>query len=160
MAFVRAAVANGGNWPLAAKVAGYEAWENEGTRLKANPVIAAAIRVERTAYLESGACEAIGVLSEIMRDRDINPETRYKAARWFLEAAGHGAVHTAKRGQDEHPEDKPLSEMSIAELDAFIQSGHQTLAQLEQKRDQALSETAIVGSNAEAAPTTGSVPQA
>ncbi len=143
--WVVAYVANGGNGTLAAEMAGYDYPREAACKAMQNPQVMAAVRRERSMVLESGACLALGVMQKLMADDDINPETRFKAARWTLEAAGHGAVHSAKLPAE--VEDKPLSEMSIAELDAFINQGHDTLSKLEAKRDAQLAAAPLVGAS-------------
>lgn len=54
---------------------------------------------------------------------------KFQAARWTLEAAGHGLeAQRAKLGLPDG--DKPLSEMSLAELEAFLSAGGAALRAL------------------------------
>lgn len=140
--FVRAYVRNGGNAMLASKEAGYSR-ETYGYDVVKLPHIAAAIRAERErAIATEGASIAWATMKDLMQNPKYTGAVKFQAARWTLEAAGSGlAAHRAALGLPEN--DKPLSEMTLAELDAFMSAGKQALDTLREQRERVI-EGAIV----------------
>lgn len=64
-----------------------------------------------------------------MTSAEVPHNVRFQAAKWTLEAAGQGlAARIADSGTQ--ATDKPLIEMSLQELEAFIDKGRQTLNSL------------------------------
>lgn len=140
--FVREYVKNGGNAQLAVEAAGYSS-KIYGYTLVKLPHIQAAIRAERErAIATEGASIAWATMKDLMQNPKYTGAVKFQAARWTLEAAGSGlAAHRAALGLPEN--DKPLSEMTLAELDAFMSAGKQALDTLREQRERVI-EGAIV----------------
>lgn len=130
--FVLAYVRNGLSATDAARQAGYAHPRTVAYELTRNSAVAAAIRAERTALIETeGANLAWRTLREVMEDKQAKPEVRVRAAVWTLEASGHGRA----AGPDSAArEAKPLSEMTIAELEAFVSGGADRLRALHEQQ--------------------------
>lgn len=140
--FVREYVKNGGNAQLAVEAAGYSS-KIYGYTLVKLPHIQAAIRAERErAIATEGASIAWATMKDLMQNPKYTGAVKFQAAKWTLEAAGSGlAAHRAALGLPEN--DKPLSEMTLAELDAFMSAGKQALDTLREQRERVI-EGAIV----------------
>jgi len=115
-------VANGRPHPAAAVAAGYSD-SRAGWRLLRNPAVVAALK-ERQAALLSGDLSgvALSTLRAVMTDETAPAAARVSAAKWTLEAAGHGlaaALGSARLGLD--IADKPLSALSLSELEAMAE---------------------------------------
>lgn len=116
------AVVNGKAHTVAAVEAGY-CDSRAGWRLLRNPAVAAAIKERQTALLSgdlSGV--ALSTLRSVMLDETAPAAARVSAAKWTLEAAGHGlaaALGSARLGLD--VADKPLSALSLSELEAMAE---------------------------------------
>jgi hypothetical protein len=108
----------------AARVAGYSDGSREGWRLMRVPAVALAIKERQTAQIMgdlSGV--AMSTLRAVMVDETAPAAARVSAAKWTLEAAGHGlaaALGSARLGLD--VSDKPLSALSLSELEDMAQS--------------------------------------
>jgi hypothetical protein len=121
-AFIEAYVGNGGDPKAAAKASGAE----DPKGLLADARIREAIEVYRdTAIKTIGATKAWSVMQELMESQAVPAQTRFQAARWTLEASGHGLSAVAasiqlgmKKGGK-----KDLSELSVSELEEFIKRG-------------------------------------
>jgi len=116
------AVTNGKPHTVAAVEAGYSD-SRSGWRLLRVPAIAAAIK-ERQAALLCGDLSgvALSTLRAVMIDETAPAAARVSAAKWTLEAAGHGlaaALGSARLGLD--VSDKPLSALSLSELEAMAE---------------------------------------
>lgn len=127
-AFVTAYVANGGSSTQAAETAGYVDPKGTGWHLLRHEGISAAIRDEQVRAFGRLANKAIGTLEDVMCDKTVAPNHRVAAARTVLEAAGH--IGRARKDEDKGG-GKPLAEMSLAELHAFIAAEKRALAALE-----------------------------
>ena len=126
-AFVREYVRNGGNGAAAMRAAGYRtAHPAKGVyRLLNCPVMRHAIHQEREKLIEGKlANNALSVLEELMNDKATPAPVRYQSARTVLQMAGHGA---GSEKEAPAPVDRPLIEMSIEELEAFVKDGEALL---------------------------------
>jgi hypothetical protein len=115
----------------AAKLAGYSSPGQDGHRLVRTPSVAAAIGMETERML---ATEGRRVALQFMMSAPMNEKlpgaVRYQASKWLMEASGHGL--SAQRAALGLPDmEKPLAEMSITELDAFLAAGRGAIAQLQ-----------------------------
>jgi phage terminase small subunit len=114
-AFVEAYVANGGNAAAAAVAVGYE--QSNGKALIANHKVREAIELKRDTDIKTaGATQAWQVMQGLLTDPTAPAQVRFQAARWTLEASGHGlsavaaALAVGNRGK------KDLHDMSVSEL--------------------------------------------
>lgn len=131
--FARYYARNGGQGKAAALQAGYSVAGARGAASEnlRNPAVLDEIRRQRDAYIAGDlASLAADTVREILRndDGEVSANVRFQAARWCLEAAGHGEKSNTNRDMDS---DKGLSEMTIEELEAFIAGGR---AAVEQER--------------------------
>jgi hypothetical protein len=121
-AFVRAYVMSGGNAAFARQASGLSAHASTFLR---SATISAAIRAEQAAVISGElASIAIGTLRDIMRDSQARNSDRVAAARLSLEAArwiGRAAP------QDTNTANKPIAEMTAAELDSLISDTQRAL---------------------------------
>lgn len=133
--FVENYVNNGGNPKAAFLMAGGSPdWVREGVgRLMATKKVREAIRKRQLQYMTGLANKAAGTIKELMlaNDGTVPAAVRFQAARWCMETAGVGPQHAEKGEADQT--DKPLEEMSIRELEAFITAGG---AAVRQQREQ------------------------
>lgn len=130
-AFAYQYVRLGGDRTLAAEKAGYSG-NATGWQLINNPLIQQEIRKQREKQLHTEtATLALSVMTDLMTDTHISPSVRFQAARWTLEAAGHNSKEIKNLGFDS---DKPLTEMSLSELQAFIAAGSQAVETMKQPR--------------------------
>jgi hypothetical protein len=120
--FVKAYVLNGGSQTKAAEVAGYADPGVRAYELVRNPAVLRAIRDEmsRVLFAEVGAC-SVKVMLDVMRDPGAKNSDRVQAVRLGLEASK--LIKRDKSPEDNPLNKKPLSEMTIAELDKFIAGG-------------------------------------
>lgn len=120
-AYVAAFVANGGFAGAAAAKAGYEFPEQESWRLGTLPHVRAAIAAEVERRIAGEAAAAgVGVLLAVARDTGAPASARVAAGRGLLDAAG---LLNRDRQKQSGQDSKPLSQMSISELEAFIAGG-------------------------------------
>jgi phage terminase small subunit len=129
-AFVREYVRCGGYGPAAAMKAGYSNPREAARDLEGQPAISLAIRAEQIRVVggELASC-AVRTILTIMRDETIKPETRLNGARLALEASrmiGRAAI--------EAPRERPIAEMSTAELDAMLAETQSALSALQSER--------------------------
>jgi len=115
MAFIEAYVANGGNAMIAAKSAGYD--PSNGSALLKNHKVREAIEIYRDTDIKTkGATKAWAVMNRLLDDPATPAQVQFQAARWTLEASGHGlsavaaALAVGNRGK------KDLQDMSVSEL--------------------------------------------
>jgi len=129
-AYVKEFVKNGANGTAAATVAGYKDAKQASWYLQQQPHIRAAIRAEQERVIMSkGATKAVGFMVSALDDKLLSGAVRFQCAKWLAEAAGHGlAAHRAALGLPDS--EKPISEMTLAELDAFITAGKAATAKL------------------------------
>lgn len=110
-----------------AEVAGYQ-WEAERWRLRNDPRIAELVAVERARLFNVElAGMAYATMQAILEPgAKVPPAVKFQAARYVLEACGHHKQDTAPPLDM----DKPLADMTLAELGSFIKQGEETLAQM------------------------------
>lgn len=131
--FVRALVENGGVAVRAAETAGYAEPKSSAWNVMQLPHVQAAIRAETERMVASAGPKAIGWMMTALDDQKMAGAVRFQCAKWLAEAAGHGlAAQRAALGLPE--QDKPLSEMTLEELDAFISAGKAATDRLKQDR--------------------------
>jgi len=125
-AFAEAYVLGRGNATQAAIEAGYApaSARQTASRLLHTPHVQDAIR-HAQAYVLRGklASKALGVLEKILDDDDAPPGVRVDAAKTVLDRAGLPAM----RAPDSVDEDRPLEEMTVVQLEAFIAEGRALL---------------------------------
>lgn len=114
----------------AAELAGYTVPGSEATRLMRLPHVVAAIRMERDRHFvgELGAL-AVNTIRDLLTNEDTPAHVRFQAAKYTLGVAGH--VEKTGRNGGQEKEDKPLCEMTEAELADVIAKGRQEVAVLE-----------------------------
>lgn len=123
--FVYKIAVEGLNITRAAEAAGYSHPSATGSALARLPHIRAAITAKRQTVIETDlAAVGLRVMRRLMEDELTPAPVRFQAAKWSLEASGH-AREQSKAGLPSA--DKPLSEMSISELEDFIQRGEKAL---------------------------------
>ena len=135
--FVAAYVAGSGNATRAAITAGYspDAARQTASRLLSLPHVQEAIRREHNRLLRGPlASKALGVLERIMDDESAPYGARVDAAKTVLDRAGL----IAPRVVEADAGDKPLNEMSLEELDAFIDQGLRELLAVKTSRRESL----------------------
>ena len=125
--FVEEYVRNGGNAAAAAKSAGYAEGSSTGGLL-GNHKVRDAIGLKRDTEIKTtGATKAWEVMQSLLTDPAAPAQVRFQAARWTLEASGHGlsavaaALHLGKSGK------KDLHEMTTSELAEVVERGRQQL---------------------------------
>ena len=111
----------------AAEQAGYSGPHQAANYLTRQSSIQEAIRRESARVLLSdGVPNALAFMVKAPLNEKLPGAVRFQAAKWVLENAGHGLA--AQRAQLGLPDfDKPLSEMSVAELDQFLSAGFKAL---------------------------------
>ena len=134
--FVRHMLLNGGDEIDAVKKAGYSEGRTSQAlyHLRRNPRVMDALRREREAWINTrGASLAVKTLEALMLDPATSGQVKLQAAKFTLEAAGHGlAAQKARMGLPDA--DKPLSEMSLTELEAFLSAGRQAVETIKQEQ--------------------------
>ena len=111
--FIKEMAQGDGNKTKAARLAEYADPEESGWRLMQNPAIVRAVHEARERLIQ-GECASLALttMQELMKPG--NPGgVRFQAAKYFLDAAGHGA-------KGEEGREKSLSEMSAEELASAI----------------------------------------
>ena len=128
--FVEAYVENGGNGTQAAITAGYS---QDCARVQAQqnlerPKIRLAVEQLRDQKIKTdGATRAWQTMYNMLNDPSAPAQARFQAARWVLEASGHGLSAVAAGLQlGLQRSKKDLSQMSIHELEELIRQGQAT----------------------------------
>ena len=130
LAFVDAYVANGGNALQAAKSAGYA---DGGSKLIENHKVREAIELKRDLEIKTtGATQAWQVMQSMMTDPSAPAQVRFQAARWTLEASGHGLSAVAAAIQLGKAGKKDQHEMTVAELAEVVDKGRRQLESMRQ----------------------------
>lgn len=119
-AFVDFYVSNGGDAQLAAKSAGYADAKLDGWRNRNNPAVQIAIRNAQALAIQEGAAVAWKFMVEAIKDPVMPAPVRFQAAKWTLEASGHGLAAQALLAKVGGGADKPISEMSVSELEDYV----------------------------------------
>jgi len=123
-ALARYMALNGLSVEAAAKLAGMDA--RQAAASAANPRIAQAVSLLIGASMVGeGAALAWATMRKLMVAADVPHQVRFSAARWTLESAGHGVAAEALRQKQARDmigsiTNKPLSEMSVEELESMI----------------------------------------
>ena len=111
----------------AAELAGYRCPDAQASYLMRQPNVIEAIRRESARRLMGeGVPNALAFMVKAPLNEKLPGAVRFQAAKWVLENAGHGLA--AQRAQLGLPDfDKPLSEMTVQELDQFLSAGFKAL---------------------------------
>lgn len=134
--FARQFVLLGGQPMKAAEAAGY-AGGRIGYQLTRLPHVQAAIRRETERMVMEGGAKGVGWMVKALDDAKLPGAVRFQSAKWLAEAAGHGlAAQRAALGLP--AQDKPLSDMTLDELDAFISAGKAGIERLKQDRERTI----------------------
>lgn len=114
----------------AAEVAGYSCPAQAANYLTNQLSIQNAIQREsQRVLMTEGLSNSLRFMVSAPGNEKLPGAVRFQAAKWVMEAAGHGlAAQRAALGLPDS--DKPLSEMSITELDAFLAAGRGAIAQI------------------------------
>lgn len=134
-AFVASFVAGSGNGTRAAVEAGYSpaSARQAAYRLLRLSHIQDAISREQGRLLRSVlATKALGVLERVLDDEKAPPGVRVDAAKTVLDRAGHVALRVA---EFDSGRDKPLSQLSLAELEEMAGALEAGIRVLEGARD-------------------------
>ena len=125
--FVRELVATG-RQGKAAEAAGYSYPDQAGHYLVRQPHIQRAIQREtERRLLAEGVPAALQFMITAPVDKKLPGAVRFQAAKWVMENAGHGlAAQRAALGLS--GDDKPLDQMSVGELEAFLSAGQSAIA--------------------------------
>jgi phage terminase small subunit len=105
----------------AARVVGYANPSVAGARLGRDPRIRAIIRERRNRRLDKLASLSLCELETLIKDRKVSAAVRFNAIKLSLALAGHVEPKALETDEDALG-GKPVSEMGLAELDAFIAS--------------------------------------
>lgn len=126
-AFVKAYV-SGLSQTKSAEVAGYSCPGPDAWRLlQTQSVIDAITRETQNRLMTEGQQVALGFMLKAPGNEKLPGAVRFQAAKWVMEAAGHGLA--AQRAALGLPgDDKPLDEMSVGELEAFLSAGQSAIA--------------------------------
>jgi len=130
--FVRQYVRNGGNGTAAARAAGYaqERADKTAWELLRLPHVMAALRQEQArVIMAEGVSVAIGTALDVAKNPAHKGSERVAAARLLLEAGRVIGNKAQDAGGLPSGMDKPLSEMTLSELEAFIAAGSAALKQ-------------------------------
>ena len=130
LAFVQAYVGTGGD----VKAAGLAAGLADPAAALAKPQVREAIELRRDVEIKTtGATRAWSVIEQLMTDPAAPAQVRLQAAKWTLEASGHGLSAVAASLQlGLKRSGKPLAEMSVTELEEFITRGRSTFDSMKQ----------------------------
>jgi hypothetical protein len=101
----------------AARVVGYANPSVAGARLGRDPRIRAIIRERRGRRIDKLASLSLYELEELIKNRTISPAVRFNAIKLSLALAGHVEPKAPETDEDDG---KRVSEMTLAELDAFL----------------------------------------
>ncbi len=116
----------------AAKSAGFADPKGEGYRLMQEPVIQAAIQTELVKRVQcEGMSVAVNFLINCVKDEKFTGSVRIEAAKVLI---NKGPLNDAAIKDAYKPADKPLNEMSLSELEAFIQGGVAALDKAKQAK--------------------------
>jgi phage terminase small subunit len=126
-AFIYALVRNGGNKRQAAIAAGYDYArpDQAAAEVLRSPHVREALRQERERVIAGDLAPlALETMRELMTSADTPAGTRFNAARYTLEAAGHNS----KQINDLDSQDgRSLEEMGVDELERVIAQGNAAL---------------------------------
>ena len=125
-------IANGGDAKVAAEGAGFTDPGAAAKQLLADPRIREVIELRRDMEIKTGgATRAWSVIQQLMTDPASPAQVRFQAAKWTLEASGHGLSAVAASLQlGIKSSGKQLHQMSVSELEEFVTRGRQTFDNL------------------------------
>lgn len=127
--FVDAYVRNGGNADAAAKAAGYA----NASNLLAHHKIRQAVELKRDLEIKTtGATLAWQVMQGLLTDPAAPAQVRFQAARWTLEASGHGLSAIAAALQMGKAGKKEQHEMTVSELQEMVDKAREQLTSMKQ----------------------------
>ena len=128
LAFVETYVGNGGDAMAAAKTVGFDDPKAAAKEALADPRVRQSVELKRDVEIKTaGATKAWQVIEQLMTDPASPAQVKFQAAKWTLEASGHGLSAVAASLQlGLRKTNKPLSEMSVTELEEFITRGRAT----------------------------------
>jgi hypothetical protein len=139
--FVEAYVANGGNAHEAGKIAGH----TNGSLLLTSHKIREAIELKRDTEIKTGgATKAWEVMQSLLTDPTAPAQVRFQAARWTLEASGHGLSAIAAALQLGKGNKKDQHEMTVSELQEVVERGRKQLESMRQVIDLKALDDAII----------------
>ena len=116
----------------AARKAGFAYPAQEAVRLMHDPAILAAIQAELVRRVQcEGMTIAVNFLINCVKDEKFAGSVRLEAAKVLI---NKGPLNDAAIKEAYRPDDKPLNEMSLAELEAFIQGGVAALDKAKQAK--------------------------
>jgi hypothetical protein len=140
--FVRQYCLLGGQPTKAAELAGYAQPHTRAYGLQRLPHVQAAIRRETERMVMEGGTAGVRWMARALDDAKLPGAVRFQAAKWLAEASGHGLA--AQRAALGLPvQDKPLSDMTLDELDAFISAGKAGIERLKQDRERTIEGTVV-----------------
>lgn len=130
-AFVEAYVRNGGNANAAANETGFAT--GSGKRLLLNHKVRQAVELKRDLEIKTtGATKAWEVMQNLLVDPAAPAQVRFQAARWTLEASGHGLSAIAAAFQMGKAAKKDQHEMSVSELQEMVDKAREQLTSMKQ----------------------------
>jgi len=132
LGFCEIYVGNGGDARLAAEGAGYADPGLAAKALLADPRIREVVEIKRDVEIKTaGATRAWAVIQQLMVDPSSPAQVRFQAAKWTLEASGHGLSAVAASLQlGLKQSGKQLHQMSVSELEEFVTRGRATFDHL------------------------------
>lgn len=143
--FIEYYVKNGGQSRAAFLQAG---GDSDGVRqgvaaLMGSKKVREAIRQRQVQRMVSMANMAAATVEDLMlcEDGTVPAAVRFQAAKWCMETAGVGPQFSEAGKPGAEGGDKPLEEMSIRELEAFITAGGQAVKQQRQERERTIDVT-------------------
>ena len=104
-----------------AAVVGYANPSVAGARMVGDPRIRAVVKALRNRRIDKLASLSLRELELLIRDRKVSAAVRFNAIKLALALAGHVEPKAPETDEDALG-GKPVSEMGLAELDAFIAS--------------------------------------
>lgn len=121
--FVRYYAVDGLSQKQAAAAAGYSSPDSAGYQVLQIPHVREAVHAAREGYIKTELANlGLKVIKDLLTDSNVPYNVRFSAAKFSMELAGHG-----QRDAENDPKDKPLSEMSVEELEQFVAKGKRTL---------------------------------
>jgi len=132
LSFCEIYIGNGGEAKLAAEGAGFADPGAAAKLLLADPRIREVIEIRRDTEIKTaGATRAWAVIQQLMTDPAAPAQVKFQAAKWTLEASGHGLSAVAASLQlGIKNSGKQLHQMSVSELEEFVTRGRQTFDNL------------------------------
>ena len=138
LAFCEQYVRNGGNAAQAVRDAGYtcapENAKQQGREMLSRPKIREQIESYRDLEIKTmGATKAWSVINRLMEDPATPAQVQFQAARWTLEASGHGlSAVAASLHLGLQRSKKNFQEMTLEELEGFVERGRRTFDSMNQ----------------------------